>query len=580
MKPLITFVDDDGRIEVLSKLKPLSAIYNIPFVVAAISGKVGTDPSVFMTEAQLHELEDINWEISSHTVTHLPLGDMTEEEQEYEIKHSKEMLEAMGFEVDTICYPYGSVNNNTNKIARKYYRAGRRTDHLGQINMTPLETYDMVVTPLGAYFDSSTQPYPTNSLEFYKYQVDKAVENNGWLIFMTHVADPSHDSIQQLYLEQTIQYITNLGIEIATLKEGLNQRGNIIDIGRYYTQDLTQDHYVVGTDSSFDGNKMQNVVHIESFSDREFKSPKGYEYKKVIFEYVDFTNANEFLFPERMQGDLITINTNPYARTQGTFKQIFSVGSNNNIYNRSSIDDDTWNEWTLINDFILLPYDAVTIDSLVNSFSNFTLTKVIITTGENRPEGLAGILTTDRRVGHDYYVYQTYEPTEQSSIYRRTWINATNTWSRWLRTTPIAATSMQRNVASFVTSKGEEIFDVTLAKPVWCKSPNDYEEDVFIVTAGATTSGTITISLNAINTTIAVVAGDTATDIAAKIRAVVFTGWVIKGTGVTVIFTKSTYGVTIPPIFTDTDATGTAGTFIIATAGSSLVWVDATGAEV
>jgi hypothetical protein len=62
------------------------------------------------------------------------------------------------------------------------------------------------------------------------------------------------------------------------------------------------------------------------------------------------------------------------------------------------------------------------------------------------------------------------------------------------------------------------------------------------VTAGATASSNVTVTLNAVPTLVAVVNGDTAAQVATKIRAAAFTGWTTGGTGTTVTFTATTYG--------------------------------------
>ena len=62
-------------------------------------------------------------EIGSHTVSHVYLASKGYDEQERQLKESKEYLEnLLGKEIDTIAYPYGSYNSNTLTIAKKYYK--------------------------------------------------------------------------------------------------------------------------------------------------------------------------------------------------------------------------------------------------------------------------------------------------------------------------------------------------------------------------------------------------------------------------------------------------------------------------
>lgn len=465
-KPLITFIDDDAYPQVLTKLKPLSETYGIPFVVAAVSNRVDVQ-SYSLTSAQLRELQDAGWEISSHTHTHGHLGDKTDVDQEFELSESKRILESMGLKITTVCYPFGSYNENTHKFVRKYYRSGRTTDKLGRINGTPLETYDMVVTPLGSWFDTMPNPpFPTNSLEFYKYQVDKAIAENGWLIFMTHVGgNNQHDDIQQGYLEQTIQYIKAKGVEVVTYDEGLNRRGNIVDIGRYKMTDTTIEHLVIGADGKFSGTDLQNVAKKTS-GILNGTLPGAIPKDKLLISNVTFSNATGF--PENNAGMLITTNFGSGTTAQGFVRQEYRVISKNTVYERYSIDDNTWSEWEMVNIIRKLPSDSVTFASTRTAFPSNAISKCRITVLTGAPEALSGVLTTDRSVGHDYYMYQTYEVTESHNVYKRYLINANGgSWSDWKRMNVLSRTTTQRNSASFTKSTGDMVLDTTLGKPVW-----------------------------------------------------------------------------------------------------------------
>ena len=107
VQPMVTFVDDDGRAAVWTKLKPLSEQYGIPFVAAMVTNRIGQDNS--LTAEQLVSLQDMGWEISSHTMGHVKLSDLTDAEQEEQMRGSKEALEAIGIKCDSICYPFSGI---------------------------------------------------------------------------------------------------------------------------------------------------------------------------------------------------------------------------------------------------------------------------------------------------------------------------------------------------------------------------------------------------------------------------------------------------------------------------------------
>jgi len=80
---------------------------------------------------------------------------------------------------------------------------------------------------------------------------------------------------------------------------------------------------------------------------------------------------------------------------------------------------------------------------------------------------------------------------------------------------------------------------------------NDAEEiDRIEFTAGASSDGNITITLNGQNFNVAVLASDnTATAIATKVRSAAFNGWTTGGSGAIVTFTRNKKGVCAAPTF-------------------------------
>ena len=476
VKPLVTFVDDDGYTDVLTKLLPLSQTYNMPMVVAAISDRVvSTEYLTTMKQSDLLMLQGLGWEISSHTKSHVSLDTLTYAEKVSELQGSKEVLQGLGLNVSTVCYPFGSNSDDTTEIAREFYRCGRTTNIEDDINTTPLETFDIRGMSLGSYFDTwSTPPYPTNSLDYYKWKVDQAVSNNGWLVIITHCSDAQHTETQQQYLEQTIQYINSLNIEVVTLNEGLNRRGNIIDIGRYYTGNISpRNHLVVGCDGSYSGSGLKNIVTI-SINRLNSDPPKVFDVRKIDHSRVITANATGFPgYPTNISpGILTTDTTGKTVSADGFAYQTYKLSSTNEFYHRYEVDENTWSPWQVADVIKVIPKDSVTLET--NGKTGYKpeyITKCRITTNlTSAPEGSAGMLTTDKTSAHDYYIYQTYEPTGNSNVYRRYWLQGTSTWGVWVRMTPLALTTTQRNASTLVRNVGDMVFDITLGKPVWLKT--------------------------------------------------------------------------------------------------------------
>lgn len=92
------------------------------------------------------------------------------------------------------------------------------------------------------------------------------------------------------------------------------------------------------------------------------------------------------------------------------------------------------------------------------------------------------------------------------------------------------------------------------------------EVDTLTITAAATGSGNVTVTLGGTAFTVAVASGDTTAQVAEKIRAASFAGWVVTGTNSTAIFTATVGGVKTAPSFNG-GTTGVTGTFVVTRAG-------------
>jgi peptidoglycan/xylan/chitin deacetylase (PgdA/CDA1 family) len=219
-KPVITFVNDDGWEDDYTKLKGFSETYGIPFTSALIA-----NGSTIKQDHALFLQNELGWEIASHTTNHVVLSNLaTEEEIENELKGSKEILMSRGFYVKNLVYPQGGNDERVRRIAKKYYNCAATTN--AGVNTGVLPSFYLKRYPLGSFYSQGTY-------EEYKAQVDLAVANNGWLIFMLHPNNAQHDATQQLHIEQIIQYIQGLNVDIMTLDDGYNIFGNVLEAGDY-----------------------------------------------------------------------------------------------------------------------------------------------------------------------------------------------------------------------------------------------------------------------------------------------------------------------------------------------------------
>src|SRR5699024_9780237 len=87
-RPLVFFIDDDGHDLSFTKLKPILEPLDVPVGMALVPN--GADigyPQI--TDEHIQEALDLGWEFGSHTVNHLNLTTLNEEELHFELGESK-----------------------------------------------------------------------------------------------------------------------------------------------------------------------------------------------------------------------------------------------------------------------------------------------------------------------------------------------------------------------------------------------------------------------------------------------------------------------------------------------------------
>jgi peptidoglycan/xylan/chitin deacetylase (PgdA/CDA1 family) len=124
---LLTF--DDAYAGFIEHALPILHRYRFPAVVYAISDWVGqrmrwADPSpgraepMLMSAEQLRALRAAGLTVGAHGATHRQLGTLSPTEQTRELHQSRRVLEdILGEPVRHLCYPFGSFNTDTLRLA-------------------------------------------------------------------------------------------------------------------------------------------------------------------------------------------------------------------------------------------------------------------------------------------------------------------------------------------------------------------------------------------------------------------------------------------------------------------------------
>lgn len=216
-QPHFAIIDDDGKEEVYSILMPLLNGRDIPFSVSVISSKL--NQTGFLTTQQLAAIAEADNKVMCHGKNHKNLNnDATTYAQRYdEIIGGKQMLAELGFDVDTMVYPYGAYDDEVLEITKSAYKYGISTageTAWGQqrYNEDPINLYAIERINVGSYYNAEAAEEKAAALEDAKRNIDVCIENNYLCVIMTHIGDAGEDGIEQIV--ELIDYIESKGHKI------------------------------------------------------------------------------------------------------------------------------------------------------------------------------------------------------------------------------------------------------------------------------------------------------------------------------------------------------------------------------
>ena len=112
-RPKILLTFDDGFKNNLAFAAPILKIYGVPATFFLIASKLDNCDRRFMTEEDVLELLELDlFKVGSHSLKHLSVARITEDDKKEEIAASKALLEArLGRDIVYFCYPYGTFSD-------------------------------------------------------------------------------------------------------------------------------------------------------------------------------------------------------------------------------------------------------------------------------------------------------------------------------------------------------------------------------------------------------------------------------------------------------------------------------------
>jgi peptidoglycan/xylan/chitin deacetylase (PgdA/CDA1 family) len=191
----ISFTFDDSLASAATQALPTLSKYGLTGTDYVITGCVGmtTAPNtchantdaIYMTWAQVKQLQAAGWEIGSHTVTHpyLASSDATDGQPNVltpaqvvqELTQSKAALAAQGITANAFSTPYGDYSNATLAQIAKLY-----TSHRGFADM------NTNVWPYNDYLLNDYQVQGGVTVAQVEARIDTAIANKEWLVLTMH----------------------------------------------------------------------------------------------------------------------------------------------------------------------------------------------------------------------------------------------------------------------------------------------------------------------------------------------------------------------------------------------------------
>ncbi|MBN2275960.1 MAG: polysaccharide deacetylase family protein [Bacteroidales bacterium] len=191
----INYTFDDGCSNQFKTAIPLFDEFGFNLTLFTVTNWVGNWAALESAAANGHE-------VASHTVTHADFRNITLEQQETELKNSREIIESHipDNKCITMAYPYCATGADT--ICSKYYLSARGCQGFVEPK-----------TP-GSYFNISSvicgNLGDINTLQDFKLRFTDAANKNGWCVFLIHGIDDDggYSPITSGELRRSVEYLS------------------------------------------------------------------------------------------------------------------------------------------------------------------------------------------------------------------------------------------------------------------------------------------------------------------------------------------------------------------------------------
>ena len=492
LKNIVTIVSDDGNIEDFTRLKSLFDRKGIKATFAVRVDGQENNASNMMSYSQLKQLQDEGHEIASHTYNHTKLTTVSKEVIEYQLKKSKELLEAHEIVCDGIYYPNGVYNDDVLEAARKYYNYGGATwtNKNGvdlKTNYSPIDLYCFTRTSYGNMENSFNGDKAIADFE-------SSLSSNSWFVICIHGAefkDNEHGNASLQGLEKFIDYVLSKNVEIMPTREALKVFGNIVDIG-----DFKNNYFKISNNGTIESNTLASQYVIDNnYSAITNDTPITYFEKKKV-TLTSFTTAhNPNGFPSSPEGHpsgvLETYRVN--GNDDVNFQLFYPTGDPNMFFKRKWTSG-AWGKWFTFKDVESLPIitpanNGITVNSPVTDFKYNQISVNSFSSNDNSgfPILQNGTLITSRIGSISTLQFQIWIPVGADGFMtKRYWTGSK--WGSWRnmysvdkinKTVPITSIAPLTSLDTDVTISGLKTWNNIFVTPCGAQ-PTDLIMTYFI----------------------------------------------------------------------------------------------------
>ena len=223
---VVSFIDDDGRVQVYTDWYPFMKALNAPIGVAINTADLGglhlgRDPVMSPEQLEIMAKDTEIVEILNHGKHHYHLDSLSEQDLMEEIYDPIKYFSDRGIFSNGFVIPFGHHNPNVLRKIQQYYHA------CYDFSSTVLNSFDNIQN------SAIRRTHYGKGREFltqHKTLVDEAVANNSWLVITTHLGGSAYWDSQTLAdLQELVEYIRAQGATIMLPRDAFQIFGNIAE---------------------------------------------------------------------------------------------------------------------------------------------------------------------------------------------------------------------------------------------------------------------------------------------------------------------------------------------------------------